>query len=66
METKKRKSSNFVKFLFGKKPDIDFKDFDRDLNVNPLVLSEENEIISLFNRIQEKLSIYGEVGYFLY
>jgi hypothetical protein len=44
------------------KTKIEFSGFERNLLLDPLKLTEENEIISLFNKIQDKLNMLVEVS----
>ena len=47
--------------FYKQKTKIEFSGFERNILVDPLKLTEENEIISLFNKIQEKLNSVLEV-----
>ena len=56
LESQQRKNP-----LLRQKTKIEFSGFERNILVDPLKLTEENEIVSLFNKIQEKLNSVIEV-----
>ena len=47
--------------LYKQKTKIEFSGFERNILVDPLKLTEENEIVSLFQKVQEKLNSILEV-----
>jgi hypothetical protein len=52
--------------LYKQKTKIEFSGFERNILVDPLKLTEENEIVSLFQKVQEKLNSILEVIIFYF
>jgi hypothetical protein len=47
--------------LYKQRTKIEFSGFERNILIDPLKLTEENEIVSLFQKVQEKLNSILEV-----
>ena len=51
-----QRKNPLLKYYYDRKTKIEFSGFERNILLDPLKLTEENEIISLFNKIQDKLN----------